>query len=242
MVSELFDFENKNYLITGSSRGIGEAVVRQLIDLGANVFGISRKKSNFEHPRFQQFPVDITNKAQLKEILVGLPPMDGVFLNAGASGTIKPFQLVSEEDAVGLFDLNFFAPYFLLQEMYKNKKLPTGTSVVVNTAHGAFYQAAASSIYCATKSALTSAFRSVALEFARRKIHINFVAFGYVDTELLRTNNVSEDSIKLVPLGCANPEQVSGSVLFLLSSASRWVTGTTLLVDGGLSLKQVKTL
>lgn len=244
MIAELFDLKNKKILVTGASRGIGFAVATELVSLGADVYGMGRTSaSDIAGLNFHYHQADITSAEDRSRVLSVLPEsLDGVFLNAGASGSIKPYHLVSEGDIRSLFELNFFAPFFFCLELYKAKKLRPGCSVVVNSAHGAFFQAAASSAYCATKGALHSAFRSVAVDWGKRKIRVNFIAFGYVDTDLLRSNNVSDESKALAPLGVPAPADVAGGTIFLLSPASRWMTGNTLLSDSGISLKQVPML
>jgi NAD(P)-dependent dehydrogenase (short-subunit alcohol dehydrogenase family) len=241
MIAQLFSVEGKEILVTGASRGIGHAVARELSDLGAKVYGTGRSDpGSIQNLNFNYSQCDLTDKGSRDAFLSSLPQhLDGVFLNAGASGTIKPYHLVDEVGARELFDLNFFAPFFFLQELYKAKKISPGSSVVVNTAHGAFFPAAASSIYSATKGALQSGFKSISHDLAKRKIRVNCVAFGYVDTTLLRENNVSEESKSLAPLGVPAPEDVTGAAIFLLSDASRWMTGSTIMVDAGISLKQV---
>jgi NAD(P)-dependent dehydrogenase (short-subunit alcohol dehydrogenase family) len=244
MVAELFNLQGKKILVTGASRGIGHAVARELAELGSEVYGTGRSPPEMvENLNFSYIQSDITSKENRQKIIADLPEsLDCLFLNAGASGTIKPFHLVDEDEARGLFDLNFFSPYFFFQELYKAKKIKPGCAVVINTAHGAFFPGAASSAYCATKGALQSGFKSVSHDLSKRKIRINYVAFGYVDTDLLRSNNVSAESKSRPPLGVPRPEEVTGPVIYLLSDASRWLSGSTIMADAGICLKQVPFL
>jgi NAD(P)-dependent dehydrogenase (short-subunit alcohol dehydrogenase family) len=245
-MKELFSFENKNYLVTGASRGIGQAVAEDLLALGAHVWGVARSDFNevlTSHVNFHSINADLSDASSRKLIIENTPEvLDGVFLNAGASGKIKPFSMVTEIEMKEIFELNFFSQFFLFQDLYKQKKIRSGTSIVVNTASGVFFDTAASSSYCGSKGALQSGFRSVAADIARRNIRINFIAFGYVDTELLKKNNVPEEIKSLAPLGVPNPKEVSGGVLYLLSSASKWLSGTTILSDSGLNLKKTALL
>ncbi|OXL16193.1 SDR family NAD(P)-dependent oxidoreductase [Polynucleobacter cosmopolitanus] len=245
-MKELFDFNAKKYLVTGSSRGIGEAVVKALLSHGAEVWGVARTsfdESLCLNANFHPIIADLSSSESRGLILENSPDsFDGIFLNAGASGKIKPFNLVNEDEMKQLFELNFFSPFFLFQDLYKQRKVKAGASVVVNTASGVFYDTAASSSYCGSKGAMQAAFRSVGADVARRNIRVNFIAFGYVETELLKTNNVPDTIKALAPLGVPYPEDVSGGVLYLLSAASKWMSGTTLLSDSGLNLKKTALL
>lgn len=242
-MKDLFDFNAKKYLVTGSSRGIGEAVARDLLGYGAQVWGASRSSPPAdlcEISTFTQIQSDLTSAEDRQAIVAASPEFyDGIFLNAGASGSIKPFHLVTESELRDLFELNFYAPYLLIQDLYKKKRIRPGCSIVINSAHAAFFQPAASSAYTGTKGALLGAFRSVAADMAKRKIRVNFIAFGYVDTELLRKNNVPEETKALAPLGVPSAHEITGGALYLLSPASRWLSGTSILASSGLALKQV---
>jgi NAD(P)-dependent dehydrogenase (short-subunit alcohol dehydrogenase family) len=245
-MKELFDFSGKKYLVTGSSRGIGEAVARDLLAYGAQVWGASRSSPPAdlcEISTFTQIQSDLT-KAEDRQAIVDTSPefYDGIFLNAGASGSIKPFHSVTESELRDLFELNFYAPYLLIQDLYKKKRIRPGCSIVINSAHAAFFQPGASSAYTGAKGALQGAFKSVAVDLVKRGIRLNFIAFGYVDTELLRSNNVSEEAKAFAPLGVPRPEEITGGALYLLSPASKWLSGTTLLSSAGIALKQAPML
>ena len=247
MLKELFDLSGKKILVTGASKGIGYAVALDLVKLGAEVYGFSRSEIKDQeiltYNNFHYIQGDMTSEEDRKKLLEKSPEFyDGVFLNAGASGSISPFHMVSENDLRNIFELNFFSPYLLLQDLYKNKKLKSGTSVVASSAIAGYLSTIATSAYSGSKGALNGAFRGISADLAKRKIRVNFVAYGYVDTDLLKANNVSEATKLFQPLGVPQPNEITGGVIYLLSQASKWVTGSTLVIDGGIGLRKVPFL
>jgi NAD(P)-dependent dehydrogenase (short-subunit alcohol dehydrogenase family) len=247
MLKELFDLNGKKILVTGASKGIGYAVALDLLKLGAEVYGFSRSEIKDQEiltfNNFHYIQGDMTSEEDRKKLLEKSPEFyDGVFLNAGASGSISPFHMVSENDLRNIFELNFFSPYLLLQDLYKNKKLKANSSIVLSSAIAAFVSTAATSPYSGSKGAVNAAFRGISADLARRKIRVNFVAFGYVDTDLLKANNVPEATKLFQPLGVPLPNEITGGVIYLLSYASKWLTGTTLVIDGGMSLRKIPFL
>jgi NAD(P)-dependent dehydrogenase (short-subunit alcohol dehydrogenase family) len=244
MLKELFDLSGKKILVTGASKGIGYAVALDLVKLGAEVYGFSRSEIKDQeiltYDNFHYIQGDMTSEEDRKKLLEKSPEFyDGVFLNAGASGSIAPFHMVSENDLRNIFELNFFAPYLFLQQIYKSKKIKANSSVVLSSSIAALIATAASSSYAGSKGAINSAFRCISADLARRKIRINFVSFSYVETDLLKALNISEESRLFQPLGIPQPKEITGGVIFLLSQASKWLTGTTLVVDGGTTIKKI---
>ena len=135
--------------------------------------------------------------------------------------------------------LNFSSAVTLSTNLHKNKKFTKSSSLVFVTAGAEYISPVGSAVYSASKAAITAYVRSISLELAKLKIRANCVSPGYVNTPMLEklsaTTSIAE-YLKLVPLGVIEPEEVASCIVYLLSSASRWVTRSTLVVDGGLTI------
>ncbi len=136
--------------------------------------------------------------------------------------------------------LNFEAPIQITQNMMRRKKLRAGGSLVYVTAIADHAAPVGSAVYSASKAALATAVKSLALELAKTKVRANCLAPGYVRTPMydkLGASSAIDEYLKLVPLGLIEPEEIASSASYLLSPASRWVTRTSLVIDGGLTLR-----
>jgi NAD(P)-dependent dehydrogenase (short-subunit alcohol dehydrogenase family) len=144
--------------------------------------------------------------------------------------------MTSEKYFQEMMAVNFIAPISLAQQLVYKKKFNKNASIVFITALSARASPKATSAYAASKAALESAARSMALELAP-SIRVNCIAPGYVKTPLF--NNLSSETTSmmgLVPLGLSEPIDIAPAVIWFLSSASKWITRSTLTIDGGLSL------
>ena len=137
---------------------------------------------------------------------------------------------------------NFFAPVMLVNTLLKAKKLQKESSVVfVSSIDGPKVVHAGNSVYSASKSALVGMARNMAVDLMGKKIRVNCVLPGTTDTEMIRTANVTEEMLqqtaKALPMKrFAMPHEIAGAIVFLLSDASSYITGTELVVDGGSSI------
>ncbi len=249
MIKNPFSLEGKTILIVGGSRGIGRATAIQCASLGGVIVDIARNPKTLrsaidemegEGHRF--IPVDITDVDSVKAILPEIPIVDGVVLCAGI-GAMKPFLFCTREDYDRVFNLNFFATVEFLRLLLKKKKLNKGASVVFVSSIGGVYNfSEGNSIYGATKAALNSTMKFCAIEFAPKRIRVNCVNPGMVKTEFNNPDILTEEQlnkdIENYPLKrFGEPEDVANAIIYLLSDASSWVTGTSIIVDGGLTIK-----
>jgi NAD(P)-dependent dehydrogenase (short-subunit alcohol dehydrogenase family) len=140
-----------------------------------------------------------------------------------------------------VFKVNYEVPVILTQQLMKSRKLKRGCSVVTIASTAGLFAARTLTIYCGTKGALIASTRAMALELAPLKARANSIAPAIVRTPLAARASevVSAESMaeheKEYPLGFGEPEDVANAAVYLLSPASRWVTGTTLVIDGGLT-------
>ena len=256
-----FSIEGKAILVTGATSGIGRATAMACAEMGARVVLVGRNEerlnalcnelmnervnelmneclTNEEHLFIR---CDLTNEAQVQALLESVPAVDGVACCAGVA-EMKPFTFVTEEDVERVFRVNCFAPVMLVNKLLKAKKLNKGASVVfVSSVDGPKIVHAGNSVYSGSKSALVGLARNMAIDLASKKIRVNCVLPGTTDTPMIRTENVTEEMLaetaKQLPLKrFAKPEEIANAIIFLLSDAASFVTGTELTVDGGYSI------
>ena len=243
-----FLLEGKCVLVTGASSGIGKATAMLCAEMGAKVAIIGRNEARIEETfgllqgeGHQKFVFDLTDETATQAAIAEMPPFDGV-ANCAGIADMNPFPFVTQEEMNRVFSTNFFAPVMLVNRLLKAKKLQKGGSVVfVSSVDGPRIVHAGNSVYSASKSALTGMVRNMAIDLAGKRIRVNCVLPGTTDTPMIRTENVTEESLqetaKLFPLKrFATPNDIANAIVFLLSDASMFITGTELVVDGGYSI------
>lgn len=249
MIKNPFSLEKKTILIVGGSRGIGRATAIQCANMGGTIINLARNPKTLhsaigemEGDGHRFIPIDITDSDSVKAILPEIPIVDGVVLCAGI-GAMKPFLFCTRADYDRVFNLNFFATIEFLRLLVKKKKLYKGASVVFVSSVGGIYNfSEGNSIYGATKAALNSTMKYCAIEFAPKKIRVNSVNPGMVKTEFNNPDILTEEQlnkdIENYPLKrFGEPEDVANAIIYLLSDASSWVTGHSLVIDGGVILR-----
>jgi NAD(P)-dependent dehydrogenase (short-subunit alcohol dehydrogenase family) len=182
---------------------------------------------------------DITKEDELALLVKGLPKLDGVVLSAGIGNTL-PLKFASRKKIDSIFEINFYATVELLRIIQKNRLLNSESSVVVVSSVSAFMTTPANGIYGAAKSALTTWMKYLALEIAPT-IRVNCVCPGMIETPLIHENSITEEQLaedaQKYPLKRhGRPEEIAYGIIYLLSNASSFVTGTTLNIDGGITL------
>jgi NAD(P)-dependent dehydrogenase (short-subunit alcohol dehydrogenase family) len=154
-----------------------------------------------------------------------------------------PVKMAKREKIDSVFEINFFAPVELLRLLYSKKKLKSMSSVVlIDSIAGSFNFSTGKVLYGTSKAALNSFMKYAANEFAAKRIRVNSICPGMVETPLIHHGGISDEQLKnyesTYPLGrFGKPEDIAYAAIYLLSDASVWVTGTSLVVDGGCTLK-----
>ena len=243
-----FSLEGKTILVTGASSGIGQATAIVCSRMGANVVVTGRNierlnetVNRLQNPDAVQIGADLTSADDVENLVASLPLLDGAVLCAGNSTTL-PLQFGTREKFDEMFDVNFFAPVELLRLMYKKKKLQKGASVVLIVSIGGTHSfMPGNGIYGASKAALNSVMKYAAREYSSRKVRVNSICPGMVDTPLIHRGTITEEQLvedaKRYPLGrYGQPEDIANAAVYLLSDASSWVTGHDLVIDGGFSI------
>ncbi|MCC4588685.1 SDR family oxidoreductase [Xanthomonas sp. NCPPB 1067] len=243
--TEAFGLKEKTILVTGASSGIGAAVATLCARLGATVVLTGRDEvrlravaSALHGTGHRDIAGDITEEDTRQRLLAAAPGYHGLASCAGIAALI-PFRMAAEKHLQQMLAVNYLAPVTLTQQLLAKKRLLSSASLVYVSALSARAAPQAAAGYAASKAALESAVRTLALEQAKHGIRANCVAPGYVDTPMLKKLGTAadmDDKIALTPLGRIDPDDVAKGVAYLLSAASRWITRSTLTIDGGISL------
>ncbi len=248
MTESPFNLNGKTILITGASSGIGRATAISSSRMGATIILVARDekklnevKSELTGEDHKCISADITCEADVKNLLDWIPIVDGAVFCAG-KGLTLPVQFCDREHFDDIFNINFFGTVELMRLLYKKKKMAKdGSIVAIASMGGTMIFSGGNGIYGASKAALNSFIKFAAKEFAARKIRVNSICPAMIDTPLIHRGTVSEEQLaedaKRYPLKrYGKPEDVANAAIYLLSDASAWVTGTSLIVDGGLNL------
>lgn len=243
-----YSLEGKLILITGASSGIGKETAIQCSKMGARLILSARNKERLDETLDSMDGIghnvilaDLTNQDDLEKLVSEVDVLNGLVLCAG-KGMTMPFPYSSREKFDEVFNVNYFAPVELLRLLVKKKKFSKDSSVVfVSSVGGVESFNLGNGIYGASKAALTSTMKFCAKELAARKIRVNSVNPAMINTKLIQSGVISEEQYKLdmekYPLKrYGEPEDVAFGIIFLLSDASSWMTGHSLVIDGGLTI------
>jgi NAD(P)-dependent dehydrogenase (short-subunit alcohol dehydrogenase family) len=243
-----FSLVNKTILVTGASSGIGRQTAISISEMGGKVILTARNKENLEATYnqlkgngHQLIIADLLNEAACTSLIEQIEQIDGVVHSAGKV-TPYPIQYIDDKKIAETFDLNYHAPVKLMAQLTRKKKLNPNASIVFLSSISAQHPHKGGSLYSGSKAALESYSKVVALELFPKGIRANCIAAGMVKTPLYAyaekdaSKEIMDAHVAKYPLGVGLPEDVAHAIVFLLSDASRWITGTTLTLDGGFLL------
>lgn len=245
-----FSLAGKTVLVTGASSGIGRATAIACSRMGARLVLTARDQDRLLDTFNQlapcgqdhvQLTADLTNSEELEALVAALPHVEGAVLCAGNSTTL-PLQFGSREKFDEMFDVNFFAPVELMRLMYKKKIFAKGASVVLLASIGGTHSfMPGNGVYGASKAALNAVMKYAAREYASRRVRVNSICPGMVDTPLIHRGTITEEQLaedaKKYPLGrYGQPDDIAYGAVYLLSDAASWLTGHDLVIDGGFSI------
>ncbi len=248
------NLNNKNIIITGASSGIGRQCAITFSQFGANIILVARNKEKLEQTLNKlnkgnhiTFAHDLTEYDKLEEIInisVGKIGRISGFVHSAGIEMILPLKGMQPSYYEKMFAINVIAGFEIAKIISKKKYLDEkGASFVfISSVMGILGQPGRVG-YCSSKGALISGVKAMSLELAKKNIRVNCVLPGVVETEMSNEmfQRLSEESKKEIvdmhPLGLGMPEDIANASAFLLSDASRWMTGSNLIVDGGYSAK-----
>ena len=247
-MSTPFHLNNKTILVTGASSGIGRQVAISCSAMGAKVIITGRDKkrlaetySLLQGEGHSQFTCDLMDENQRSQMLDRIPSVDGFVHSAGVVLPV-PVKFIAEKHLREVMGINFESAVLSVARLLKNKKLNDKASLVFFSSISVSYPYAGGSLYSASKGAIEAYSKNLAIEILPKKMRSNVIVPAMVKTPLYEeTKNQSmyrnpEEYECKYPLGIGEPEDVANAAVYLLSDASKWVTGINLTLDGGFSI------
>ena len=250
-----FTLEGKKILITGASSGIGKQCAISCSQMGAMVTLIGRNKDTLQKTmallskgNHQYFVFDVTDYSGIEAIVNDAVRKTGKvsgFIHSAGIDLPMPLNVTKPENYEALFATNVIAGFEFAKILSKRKYSDeSGSSFVFISSIMSIVGNPSLSVYSASKGAIVAGIRSIALEFANKKIRVNAISPGQICNTKMTDNKFSllprEDIDKISdshPLGLGSVEDVANGCIYLLSDASKWITGTNLIIDGGYSAR-----
>jgi NAD(P)-dependent dehydrogenase (short-subunit alcohol dehydrogenase family) len=249
-----FSLQKKNILITGASSGIGASCCKLLSEQGANIILIGRNSERLLHTfntlkegNHYIHEMDLTEISEIEKeltpILLKYQQIHGYIHSAGIDITL-PFKNLMLKHYQEIFTTNVYCGLEIAKVLSKNKYLPeNGSSFIFLSSIAGVNGVIGKAAYSASKGALISVCRSLALELASKKIRVNCISPAIVETKMVKELflNLTQESIDNIinshPLGLGKPEDIAYACIYLLSEEARWITGSNLIIDGGYSIQ-----
>lgn len=240
------DLSNTIIIVTGAGSGIGRETSRVLAEQGASVIMMDINADSLAESaalcgeKCHPITIDLTDAKSVTEAVASVVSqygkLDGLVHCAGISSR-KPLNVLSKEGFSKVMDVNFYSFVELVKNCAKKKHINDGASIVVMSSISSIRGYKAKTEYCVSKAAVDAFVRCMALELADRKIRVNSVMAAEVLTPLAlkarETNAMVGAADFEAPLGPSEPYEVANTIAFLLSDATKTITGTSILIDGG---------
>ena len=246
-----FSLDGRRILVTGSTSGLGKVIALTCARMGAEVICTGRDAERLAQtqeelraisPKMHQAVQADLTQAHGRDALiaaVGTSALNGVVHSAGIS-RLSPVRMLTEQHLREVQSINVDAPMLLTQALLKRNLIAADGSMVFIASIAAHIGVPGVAAYSGTKAALLAMVRCLAMEVVKRRIRANCLSPALVETPLLDATAALVGSMEQernnYPLGFGKPEDVANAAVFMLSDASRWVTGTTLVMDGGLTI------
>ena len=237
-----FDLTGKTILVTGASSGIGRQTCISIANMGGKIIASGRNEERLKETitmlpedNHKMFKADLTKTSEIEEMVNDLDKISGVVHCAGIV-KLLPMKFYTKEYLREFNEINYEAPVLLTKTLHKKRKILNNSSIIFISSIISQIGKIGQGLYAGTKGALVAITKVLALELAAKNIRVNCISPGLVKTPLLddlTSRKEIEKNIKMHPLGLGTPEDVANACVYLLSDASRWITGTNLIIDGG---------
>lgn len=252
----LFSLDGKVAVITGSSRGIGRAMAERMAEQGARVVISSRKleacqevadaiNARYGSGRAMAVAANISSKDELQNLVdqaqQGFGPIDILVCNAASNPYYGPMGGISDEQFRKVLDNNIVSNHWLIQMVAPQMRERRDGAIIIVSSIGGLRGSSSLGVYSISKAADMQLARNLAVEFGPDNVRVNCIAPGLVRTDFARalwenpdTLSKSTDMAPLRRIG--EPDEIAGAAVFLASAAGSFMTGQTLVVDGGVTI------
>ena len=240
-----FHLTGKTILVTGASSGIGRQAAIDCAAMGANIIITGRNEERLRQTYIQlsgkdhqAITCDLLSDTSILSLVQNIRSLDGV---VHCAGIVKPFpvQFLNKQKIDETLLTNFYATVSLTSALFKAKKINDSASLVFLSSITGQYPGKGSAMYAASKAGIEAFAKTVAAEYAHKNIRANCISPAMVKTPMYdyssegEFKDVMDKHIAQYPLGVGYPEDVANAIIFLLSQASRWITGINIFMDGG---------
>jgi len=252
----LFDLTGKVAVATGSSRGIGRAIVERLAEHGAKVVVSSRKAAaceevaagiNARHGAGTAIvvPANISSKDELKRLVErseqALGPIDILVCNAASNPYYGPLGGISDDQFRKILENNIVANHWLIGFVAPSMRARKDGSIIIVSSIGGLKGNAIIGAYNISKAADFSLARNLAVEFGADNVRVNCIAPGLIKTDFAKAlwdnPEILKASNEKTPLGrIGDPDEIAGAAVFLASKAGAYMTGQAIVIDGGATI------
>ena len=243
-----YSLQGKTILVTGASSGIGKCIAIRCSEMGANVIVTGRNEERLSSTITQLSTEgnhngiiwDLSQIDTIKDFVTQLPELDGIVMDAAIFDTTVVRHL-KQEKMHAMFNTNTFANIVLVQTLLKQRKLRNGSSVVFISSVASTRPYKGNALYSATKGAINSFSKVLAVELGAQQIRVNCIHPGIVQTKqdpkdwAVTKEELSAEEARY-PLGFGEPDDIAYAAVYLLSDVAKWVTGSDMIVDGGQSI------
>lgn len=249
-MKNIIDLTNKTIVITGAASGIGRETAITISRVGAKVVmldifldGLNETLQLLEGKGHSIYVVDLSNVKSLKTLVERIFEKEGVIdglVHCAGISSRKPLNVLSKVGFDKLMDINFFSFVELVKHFSKKGRMNECGSIVVMSSISSIHGYKAKTEYCVSKAALDASVRCLASELASKQIRVNSIMPGEVNTPMgKKAREITKDAgaeINNQPLGITEPYEVANIIAFLLSDATKTITGSSILIDGGVTL------